>query len=47
MGQLKNNATAIPGGSGMAKQDNGERPHGALGNLAPETFALKTAAIVG
>ena len=26
---------------------NGERPHGALGNLAPETFVLKTAAIVG
>ena len=25
---------------------NGERPHGALGNLAPETFVLKTAAIV-
>ena len=24
---------------------NGERPHGALGNLAPETFALKTAAV--
>ena len=26
---------------------NGERPHGALGNLAPEIFALKTPAVVG
>ena len=26
---------------------NGERPHGALGNLAPETFAEKSAAIFG
>ena len=26
---------------------NGERPHGALGNLAPETFVLKTPAVVG
>lgn len=26
---------------------NGERPHGALGNLAPETFALNTTAVVG
>ena len=25
---------------------NGERPLGALGNLAPETFTMKTAAIV-
>ena len=25
---------------------NGERPHGALGNLAPEAFALVTAAAV-
>ena len=25
---------------------NAERPHGALGNLAPKTFALKTAAVV-
>ena len=26
---------------------NGERPHGALGNLTPETFASKTPAVVG
>ena len=25
---------------------NAERPHGALGNLAPKTFALKTPAVV-
>ena len=26
---------------------NGERPHGALGNLTPETFASKTPVVVG